>query len=108
MTEPIGRRSFLRLGGQLTAAIPLVGLVASNAKAADSACVEIDSEPLRASLNYVDPSPHQDKHCRTCAFFDQTTNASRDNAVCARCQIMSGPVNSSAYCDSYAPAPKKG
>jgi hypothetical protein len=107
MTERMGRRAFLKWSGKVGATIPLAGLVASNVDASP-ACVEIDSEPLRTSLNYADPSPHKDKRCGLCGFFDRSVQISANTPGCGHCQIMTGPVNASAYCDAFAEAAKKG
>jgi hypothetical protein len=107
MTDRIGRRAFLSWTGRLGVALPLAALEKGEASAS-TMCVEIDSEPLRTSLNYADPSPYNDKRCSLCAFFEGTEDSANAKAACARCQIMTGPVSSSAYCDSFAPAAKKG
>lgn len=91
----IDRRSFLRrtlagLGGAAALA------ATTRAPAAELACVESDSEPLRGSLNYADPAPDAAKACRGCGYF-----RGEPKSACARCDIMSGPVSATGHCDSW-------
>lgn len=88
------RRRLLTEGVKVAAGLSLLPLV-NRAYAAEQACVTPASESLRQSLNYVDPSPDKTQQCSACAFF-----AAR--SACGDCQILSGPVSSTARCESWA------
>jgi hypothetical protein len=90
------RREVLRRGVGLVSAFAVLPLIAAAAKAAEPACVEHASEPLREGLNYADPSPNAAQACSGCGFFKATTGA------CGDCQIMTGPVAGTAHCDSWS------
>jgi hypothetical protein len=74
--------------------------IARAARAADD-CVQPDSESLRASLNYVNPAADAAASCAHCAFY------TRDAAggACGACQMLGGPVDRTAHCDSFSPPP---
>lgn len=99
--EQNARRRFLSFGIKTLVAIPATALLARRATASN-ACVADESEPLRAAMNYADPSPHADKRCELCGYFDKANAETASGASCARCQIMMGPVSATAYCDSWA------
>ena len=88
------RRDFLAL---VQAAAALLVAPACAAGEAQS-CADAGSESLRASLNYAFPSPDAAKTCGGCAFF--TADASLE--ACGACTIMSGHVDETAVCDSWA------
>jgi hypothetical protein len=72
-------------------------LLRSAARAqAQTSCVDPSSESLRESLNYHDPSSNPDEPCKGCGFF------SVSEASCGYCMIMTGPVSSTAHCDSWS------
>lgn len=96
----ISRRSLLGLA----AAAPVAALAASAARAADAAaCYDPARLPLsqrnrRRSLGYVESSTVAGKNCGGCAFFTAGSQAG-----CGTCQLLGGgPVNTSAYCTSFA------
>jgi High potential iron-sulfur protein len=86
------RRDFIMRSTQVLSVAALIPITAK----AQQQCVEVSSEELRESLNYQDPGPDPKKHCKDCGFFQL------DRAPCGQCQIMTGPVNASAYCDSWS------
>ena len=52
---------------------------------------------LRASLHYVDMSPHEgERNCSNCYFF---TAASR--GACGSCETVKGPINPLGYCNAW-------
>jgi hypothetical protein len=96
MEKPTRREILLR-GIKIVSAVALLP-VAGRVHAAEPACVEIESEPLRESLGYADPSPNPRETCSNCGFFRPNGNAS-----CGDCDIMSGPTNGTAWCESWSP-----
>ena len=92
---PLSRRQFL------LRAMPLgvAGIaLARGARAAD-ACVEPDTESLRASLNYVSASTDPAAACAHCAFF----TADSAGGACGTCKILGGAVDAVGHCDSFSP-----
>lgn len=97
MNEP-ARRVLLRRVLQI--GVTMAGIpIALKAVAADS-CVSPDSDGLRTSLHYANPSPKKDELCKGCGFFA----ADGAKPACGNCQIMSGPVDATGHCDSWAKA----
>jgi hypothetical protein len=94
MSEPSRRRALRTL--LQSAAVLFVGPAAS--RAAAESCVDADSESLRTSLNYANPSADPAKACGGCAFF------TRDESLpaCGQCTIMSSHVDAGGVCDSWA------
>jgi hypothetical protein len=82
-------------------AVPIgfAGLAFARPARAAGACVQPDSESLRASLNYVMTAADASAACAHCAYF------AADPAVagCGVCQILSGPVDATGHCDSFSP-----
>lgn len=97
MNEP-ARRVLLRRILQIGMTVTIVP-TALDAVAADS-CVSADSDGLRTSLHYTNPSPKKDELCKACGFFA----ADSAKPACGNCQIMSGPVDAPGHCDSWAKA----
>jgi hypothetical protein len=95
--DELSRRVVLHRILQLTASIAAVPAVLGTAAAADT-CVNPDSESLRSSLHYVNPSPKPAEMCKGCGFFAGDTG----KPACGNCQIMTGPVDAGAHCDSWA------
>lgn len=89
--EKIRRRDVVLRGAQAVTVFSLLPLAARAQQ-----CVEPSSESLRESLNYQDPSPDPAQPCQGCGFFELKAG------TCGHCQIMSGPVNASAHCDSWS------
>jgi hypothetical protein len=85
----------------LLGAVPLgvAGFALSDPARAAGACVQPDSESLRASLNYVSPSADAAAACAHCAFF----TADPAGGACGECKILGGPVESTGHCDSFSP-----
>jgi hypothetical protein len=85
----------------LLGAVPLgvAGMALARAASAADACVEPDSESLRASLNYVNPAADAAAACAHCAFF----TAEPAGGACGACKIMGGPVDGTGHCDSFSP-----
>lgn len=98
MEKPTRREVLLR-GLKFVSAAALLP-VAARVHAGEPACVEIESESLRQSLSYADPSPYPDKNCNGCGFFKPNGDAS-----CGHCDIMSGPTNGPAWCESWSERP---
>lgn len=96
MNKNTTRREAILRGIRFVSAVSLLP-VAARTQAADFACVQIDSEPLRESLGYADPSPDPTKPCSACGFFTPNGNDS-----CGDCMIMIGPVNGTAHCESWS------
>ena len=88
------RRQLLR-----TAPLGLAGIALARPARAAGSCVEPDSEPLRASLNYVNPAADAATACAHCAFF--TADPAGDG--CGSCTMLGGPVDSTGHCDSFSP-----
>jgi hypothetical protein len=72
--------------------------MARAAAAADS-CVALESESLRASLNYAVIAADAATSCRHCAFFTADPAA----PACGGCAILGGPIDATGYCDSFSP-----
>ncbi|HEY8432435.1 MAG TPA: high-potential iron-sulfur protein [Sandaracinaceae bacterium] len=51
----------------------------------------------RQSQAYTDSSPHADKRCDNCRFFQ----AGQPNA-CGTCQVIRGPIHPQGYCNLWA------
>lgn len=51
----------------------------------------------RQSQAYTDDSPHADKRCNNCRFFQ----AGQPNA-CGTCQVIRGPIHPEGYCNLWA------
>jgi hypothetical protein len=66
---------------------------------AAGACVQPDSEALRASLNYVSAAPDPAAACAHCAFF----TADAAGGACGACKILGGAVDAAGHCDSFSP-----
>jgi hypothetical protein len=81
-------------------AVPLgvAGIAFGRAARAADACVQPDSEALRASLNYVSAAADPAAACAHCAFF--TADA---GGACGSCKILSGAVDATGHCDSFSP-----
>lgn len=65
---------------------------------AAESCADPGSESLRSSLNYSSPSADPSKACGGCGFY--TSDESKQG--CGNCVIMSGPVDETGVCDSWA------
>lgn len=83
----------------LLSAVPLgvAEFALGRAARAAEACVQPDSEALRASLNYVGAAADPAASCVHCAFF------SASGGGCGSCTIMSGAVDATGHCDSFSP-----
>ena len=92
------RRSFIRHAARLAAAAALAPPLIPLARAAES-CADPASEALRVSMNYVPVAADPAQSCLSCGFF--TADGARP--ACGDCQIMSGPVDAAAHCDSWSP-----
>ena len=58
-----------------------------------------DDDSMRASVNYVDVSPHgAERDCRNCDFWV----GGGDAATCGECTLVSGAIDPRGYCDSWA------
>ena len=91
------RRTAMRQLLQSIAVLVIAPACARMASAAES-CAEPGSESLRSSLNYSSVSADPSKACGGCGFY--TGDESRQG--CGNCVIMSGPVDETGVCDSWA------
>lgn len=82
---------------RMVSAMTILPAIATRARAAEQACVDPDSESLRQSLSYVDPSPDAARQCGGCGFF-----SAQEQESCGHCMIMSGPVSRTAQCESWS------
>lgn len=94
----IARRSFLRKTAQIAASMVIAPQLIPLARAAES-CADPASESLRVSMNYVAKAADPAQSCESCGFFAQDAAA----PACGNCDIMSGPVDAAAHCDSWSP-----
>ena len=80
------------------APLGMAGIAFARAARAAEACVQGDSESLRASLNYTSASANSAAACAHCAFF----TADSAGGACGTCQILGGPVDAAGHCDSFS------
>jgi len=92
------RRALLRRMVQVTASLAVLPAAIEAAAAAES-CTSPDSESLRTSLHYSNPSSKPGEACKGCGFF----SGDPGKPACGNCQIMTGPVDAGGHCDSWAP-----
>jgi high potential iron-sulfur protein len=85
----------------LLRAVPLgiAGIAFSRAARAAPACVQPESESLRASLNYTSTGADAAATCAHCAFF----TADPAGGGCGACTILGGAVDAAGHCDSFSP-----
>jgi len=91
------RRTAIRQLLQSIAVLAAAPACARTVIAAES-CADPASESLRTSLNYGSVSADPSMTCSGCGFF--TVDESRQG--CGHCVIMSGLVDETAVCDSWA------
>ena len=91
----LSRRTFLFR----TASLGIASFAIARVARAADACVQPDSESLRASLNYASASADSAAACAHCAFF----TADSAGGACGACQILGGPVDAAGHCDSFSP-----
>ncbi len=96
MTD-VPRRKAIRQILQSIAVVTLAPACARIALSAES-CTDSGSESLRTSLNYSSVSADPAKACGGCGFY--TSDESRQG--CGNCVIMSGHVDQTGVCDSWA------
>ncbi len=84
----------------LLQAVPLglAGFAFARPARASDACVQPESESLRASLNYVANAADPAAACAHCAFFTAVPGG-----ACGSCTILGGPVDATGRCDSFSP-----
>ncbi len=85
---------------QLLQSIAVVVMAPAGARAvlAAESCSDPASESLRTSLNYSSVSADAAKACGGCGFY--TGDESKQG--CGNCVIMSGHVDETGVCDSWA------
>jgi len=100
--QQLGRRTTLRL----LAVAPIAAAVLSGCskKSEPDSCENVGSlseaeKAARSALVYVDKSPHADKLCSGCNFWQPPS----DPAQCGGCQLVKGPIHPKGYCSAYAP-----
>lgn len=100
--KQLTRRTVLRL----FAAAPVAATVLSacGKKDVPDSCTDVsglsESEKTgRSALQYTDKSPHPDKHCDSCNFWQPPSEPSK----CGGCQLVRGPIHPKGYCTAYAP-----
>ncbi len=91
------RRAAIR---QLLQSIAVIVIAPAGARAglAAESCTDPASESLRTSLNYSSVSADPSKACVGCGFF--ASDESKQG--CGNCVIMSGQVDETGVCDSWA------
>ena len=67
----------------------------------DESGLEAADVSLRASLNYVDASPVEDKNCLNCILYQ----APAQGSGCGTCITVKGPIHPEGYCDIWAEKP---
>ncbi len=77
----------------------IAGIALAPALRAAGACVQPESESLRASLNYVIAAADPAANCAHCAFFSPDPAG----GGCGACQILGGAVDGGGHCDSFSP-----
>ncbi len=104
----ITRRTVLALGLKSTgAALAVAGLAAcAKQETAALSCADPNSltaseTSLRQASQYVVKAPDPAKNCAGCAFFTADAAAK----VCGQCQILSGTVDATGHCTSWAAKP---
>lgn len=90
------RRLIVRRALQMAAALAALPRIVTAAPA-PRACVDPQSESLRASLHYASVSAVANQSCSGCGFFTRDSGQSG----CGSCVIMSGPVDETGRCDSW-------
>ena len=90
------RRQFVRAGGVVLFAIPILAVTTPRASAATNAAV-------RASLKYQD-TPNGDKDCAGCAHFIPGKSATGPGS----CQVIPGDteISPKGYCIAWTAKPK--
>lgn len=78
--------------------------VASGEEAAFS-CTDVsnltdEQIQTRKSLQYVDDSPHAEKRCNNCKFFEPPAAGKQ----CGGCQVVPGPIHPQGYSTAWASA----
>ncbi|MEZ4255064.1 MAG: high-potential iron-sulfur protein [Polyangiales bacterium] len=63
----------------------------------DTSSVSATDLQLRTAQQYADKSPHADKNCANCNFYE----AGAPDA-CGTCKVIKGPINPAGYCNAYA------
>jgi hypothetical protein len=97
------RLSRRRLLQQLLVGVPLVGVIAGAARAAEAPLVKVDSPEAKA-LGYVEDAKASKEapggnHCADCALFQGASGAAQ-----GPCQIFPGKdVKAAGWCRSWAP-----
>ena len=96
--KELDRRSFILRAAGIAAAVATAPRLIPLAHAEES-CVDPASEALRVSMNYVAKAADPAQSCASCGFFA----ADAASPGCGGCEIMSGPVDAAAHCDSWSP-----
>ena len=94
------RRALMVLGGAVFAPTVLAGCGGEGAPLNCTSTEGLDAAQIatRTSQHYVDRSPHADKKCDGCRFFQ----APQEQGRCGGCQVVPGPINPAGYCDLWA------
>lgn len=79
-------------GGKEEGAAPAPALTCTDTSALAPADVQ-----LRTAQAYADKSPHPDKDCKTCNFFDAGAPG-----ACGGCKVIKGPIHPDGYCNLFA------
>ena len=90
---------------QILVAAPVASalLSACGKKTEPDSCQDVsalsDAEKTgRTALQYVDKSPHADKFCSACNFWQPPG----DPAQCGACQLVKGPIHPKGFCTAFA------
>ncbi len=76
----------------------LAAMTLAPAARAAAVCVQPESEPLRASLNYTAAAADAAAACAHCAFF----TVDPGGGACGQCTILGGAVDRAGHCDSFS------
>ncbi len=85
--------------GAMWLTAPILGCAkkASTLKCDDLTGLTPADASQRQSLAYVDASPHADKQCVACQFFQAPPKANS----CGACTLVKGPISPKGYCNSF-------
>jgi hypothetical protein len=97
--DVMGRRRVLAvLGAAAVAPAALAGCGGGELTCQQTAGLSADQIQLRQQQHYVDRSPHQDRKCDGCRFYQRPER----DGTCGGCQVVAGPIHPDGYCDLFA------
>jgi hypothetical protein len=103
MTHRLTRRQALQAGATASV-LAGGGLFVLNAcgssgglDCSDTSGLTVAQVQARSAVQYMESSPHADKKCDNCRFWQ----AARQANTCGGCQIVAGPIHPAGYCNSW-------